>query len=101
VTAPGLAGERTGLAWRRTALSVAAVALLDARLALDVGGPVGTILAAVLIGGWAPFVALVYHSNRRVLGGQPGRPGRSPVLCSLTTIAYAGVGLALVVTTGR
>ncbi|WP_029432118.1 DUF202 domain-containing protein [Blastococcus sp. URHD0036] len=81
---PGAQAERTSLAWRRTALGIAAGAVVAARLVAPSSGPwawvvagVGGLLAALLF----RTARQRYRSTARVLAGEapadvpgPGRP---------------------------
>jgi uncharacterized membrane protein YidH (DUF202 family) len=88
---PGASAERTRLAWRRTGLSAAAVALLAVRPAFAPGaGPGIHLVAAVALGGWAALVGLAYRRGRG-LAARPPQPGRRVVT------AYAGVVVGLAV----
>jgi hypothetical protein len=75
---PGLQPERTQLAWRRTLLTVTAIALLSARLAAMRDAPLGVAVAGAL---WA--AALIV-----------GRV-RSARLLVLVVIGYALLGAVL------
>jgi hypothetical protein len=90
---PGVSAERTRLAWRRTALSGTAVALLAARPALA-NWPAGAALLGVTLLGW---VALVAVSFRRVRGMRPGHPPVRRVLgLAALVVGYAALGVAAV-----
>jgi uncharacterized membrane protein YidH (DUF202 family) len=94
MTDHGVAAERTRLAWRRTGLSAAAVALLAARPAFDPDtGPIHVLLAAAAMASWAALVALAYRRGRG-LDRQPPVPGRRAVT------AYASITLILAVIGG-
>jgi hypothetical protein len=101
--------ERTRLAWRRTVLAGAVVALLLARLAVTHGAwPVAPIAAAV----WAVGAVTAQEriarlrppaerSPRSSGRNQPAGPGPPPVGAPLPTavlvvVGYAVLGLALV-----
>jgi hypothetical protein len=89
---PGASAERTGLAWRRTGLSAAAVGLLAARPAFTPDPSVPRVLlAAAAMASWVILVRLSYLRVRG-LRGRPPRPGRR------TVVAYAWmtVGLAVI-----
>ncbi|MFI5490925.1 DUF202 domain-containing protein [Actinoplanes sp. NPDC051859] len=94
---PGAAAERTRLAWRRTGMSAAAVALLAARPAFAPSArPAVILIAGIMLAGWAALVALGYrraHGLRR----WPPQPGRRTVLCyALLTVACSLLGTVLV-----
>jgi len=62
---PGASAVRTRLAWRRTGLSAAAVALLLLRPAFAPGaGPPEFLVAAAAMTGWAAMVGLAFHRAR-------------------------------------
>nr|WP_275980076.1 DUF202 domain-containing protein [Couchioplanes caeruleus] len=94
---PGAAAERTRLAWRRTGLSAAAVALLAARPAFAPGAGVGVFLVAALVmAGWAACVALAYRRSRG-LRAWPPVPGRRTIAAfAVITAGFAVLGTALV-----
>jgi uncharacterized membrane protein YidH (DUF202 family) len=88
---PGASAERTRLAWRRTGLSAAAVALLAVRPAFSpAAGPGTYLVAAGALAGWAALVALAYR-RARGLGLEPPRPGQR------TITAYAGITVAFAI----
>jgi uncharacterized membrane protein YidH (DUF202 family) len=93
----GLSVQRTGMAWRRTAMSAAAVALLAARPAFaGDAGPVQILGAAAGMAGWVALVAIAYRRSRG-LDEHPPRPGRRTLLAyALITVLYAITGLFLV-----
>ncbi|WP_067505551.1 DUF202 domain-containing protein [Actinoplanes sp. TFC3] len=94
---PGASAERTRLAWRRTGLSAAAVALLMLRPAFAPDARLAAFLtAAVALAGWALLVALAYR-RARGLNAWPPRPGdRTVSAYALITAALAMVGIVLV-----
>jgi uncharacterized membrane protein YidH (DUF202 family) len=94
----GASAERTRLAWRRTALSATAVALLAVRPAFKPHAGMATILVtAVMMAGWAALVAIAYRRTRG-LTVYPPRPGRRAIAAyALITVALALIG-GLVVT---
>ncbi|GAA4675944.1 DUF202 domain-containing protein [Phytohabitans rumicis] len=75
---------RTRMAWRRTFLAFAAIAVLAARLAAENGD---VLLVAVALAGWPALVGLTYRETRRALP-----------LYALFTAGYAGLGAVLVLT---
>ncbi|MEV4343366.1 DUF202 domain-containing protein [Actinoplanes sp. NPDC049596] len=94
----GAAAERTRLAWRRTALSGAAVALLALRPAItdptNAGKWVGSSLVLV---GWAVMVAIAYR-RARGLGASPPNPARRTIPAyALLAAAFALIGGLIVV----
>jgi uncharacterized membrane protein YidH (DUF202 family) len=94
----GLARERTRLAWRRTALAAAVVAVLTARLAAVAGGALDALAVAAALGGWVAVVALAHRRGRQVSRARPAPAGRLLALCTLAAVAYALLGVFLVVT---
>ncbi|MDR7281154.1 DUF202 domain-containing protein [Catenuloplanes atrovinosus] len=99
VHGPGVPIIRTGLAWRRTALSFAAVTLLALRLALtsDAGAPVaaGGALAAL-----AACAVAVLATRRRVAALRHGRTSlnaRVLLLCAILTAGYVIIGAVLMI----
>ena len=94
MTDHGVATERTRLAWRRTGLSAAAVALLAVRPAFDPDtGPIHVLLAAAAMAAWAALVALAYRRGRGLDRRRPA-PGHRAVT------AYASITLILAVIGG-
>ncbi|MFG1988913.1 DUF202 domain-containing protein [Actinoplanes sp. NPDC048988] len=89
----GAAAERTRLAWRRTALSAAAVALLALRPAITHPTHAGRwIGAALILVGWAAMVAIAYR-RARGLTSYPPKPARRTVPAfALLTLAFALLG---------
>ncbi|WP_328461755.1 DUF202 domain-containing protein [Actinoplanes sp. NBC_00393] len=91
---PGASPERTRLAWRRTGLSAAAVALLAARPAFAPGaGPAEWLVAAAVMIGWAAMVALALHRAR-------GLRTRFPVAVPRSIRAYALITALLAILGG-
>ncbi|TPQ17814.1 DUF202 domain-containing protein [Streptomyces sporangiiformans] len=95
---PGLQPERTRLAWRRTTLTGAVIAVLAAKSALH-GGPSapGVVAAALCAGLWLGLLGL---AHRRINALAVPRPtalaphvAAAAVLC---TVALAVCGAALV-----
>lgn len=94
---PGLAGERTAMAWVRTALSIFGLSALVARQS-------GSLPVAILVVGIAVVVAvwLIVDAERRhtVRGGTPSpitAPGAVLVATTLSLLLTA-VALVLVAT---
>ena len=93
----GAAAERTRLAWRRTGLSGAVVALLAVRPAFADPGRGAVLIAAAAMGVWVAMVATAYRRQRGLAAGPP-RPGRRTVVAyTAITVTFAVIG-GLVVT---
>jgi putative membrane protein len=105
---PGLQPERTGLAWRRTLLTLAVGALIALRLLPPALGPwsIGVGILGLLV--WA---VLWWLASRRahdtqhalVTASAPLPDGRLLLVLALVVAATAGLGLgalALIVTSG-
>ena len=96
---PGLAVERTVLAWTRTWLTVGAVALLLVRLGHSTGARAAPALA---VGGTALLVltATGRRRGRRLRALDPARPfdlaGRATLVTAVTT-SLLGVAAAVLV----
>ena len=95
----GAAWERTRLAWRRTVLSAAAVALLGARLAfvLTPDETAGVVLGGLALAGWS---AVGYLASRRMraLAARAEATDPRPVLtAALGAVGYAAVGVGILV----
>ncbi|WP_200303673.1 DUF202 domain-containing protein [Streptomyces adelaidensis] len=95
---PGLQPERTRLAWRRTTLTGAAVAVLAAKSALH-GGPsaAGAVAGALCAVLWLGFLGLAHRRIHDLVAARPlvltPRIAAAAVLC---TIALAVCGAVLV-----
>ena len=89
----GASAERTRLAWRRTALSATAVALLAARPAFVPHAGFGSALAAAAaMSGWAGLIGLAYR-RARGLEARPPLPGRRTIAAyALITLGFAILG---------
>ncbi|MDP9797306.1 uncharacterized membrane protein YidH (DUF202 family) [Catenuloplanes nepalensis] len=99
VHGPGVPIIRTGLAWRRTALSFATVTLLALRLALTSDGGVPVAVACALAALAACTTALVVV-RRRVADLQHGRTslnGHTLLLCAILALGYALIGAVLMI----
>jgi hypothetical protein len=97
VSDPGLAAERTRLAWRRTTLSATVVALLAVHQAV-VGErtPVHLGALAAVAGCLLAVLTLAHRRITALARGQRVAVGRSPAVLGLLVIAYAGLGLLLI-----
>jgi hypothetical protein len=91
VSEHGVPFERTRLAWRRTLLAVATVAVLAARLAVEVGA---AALVAVALAGWA---ALFWVARRRQRKGSAAKAGAALPVFALATAGYAVLGTIMVI----
>jgi uncharacterized membrane protein YidH (DUF202 family) len=94
----GASIERTRLAWRRTGLSAAAVALLAARPAFaPSAGMLTALLTAVIMFSWATLVGLAYRRARGLEAQPPIRGDRTVTAYALITVLLAVIS-GLVVT---
>lgn len=96
---PGLAVERTTLAWQRTGLSLLVGALIMGRIAFVELGPAALpgAFAAALLAGWVVFETRRRHadaSGARV--GQRSRGGRAGLFLSLAVTALVLTEVAAV-----
>ncbi|GIF10571.1 DUF202 domain-containing protein [Actinoplanes teichomyceticus] len=90
---PGAAPERTRLAWRRTGMSAAAVALLAGRPAVHPGaGPAEWLIAGAAMGGWAALTAVALHRAPGLRARTPRPAGRAIRAYALITVAFAIIG---------
>ncbi|QFQ96174.1 DUF202 domain-containing protein [Streptomyces phaeolivaceus] len=95
---PGLQPERTRLAWRRTTLTGAVIAVLAAKSALHGGPSVAGVTAAALCAMlWLALLALAHRRIRALTASRPSaltpRTATTAVLC---TVALAVCGAVLV-----
>jgi uncharacterized membrane protein YidH (DUF202 family) len=88
----GASGERTALAWQRTALGLVAGAAIMARLSAgDVGGvAVLCLAAAMLLSAWVFVESVARYRHRSGPDPRP-RGGRAPLFLALTTVLIAAV----------
>jgi hypothetical protein len=93
---PGLQGERTSLAWNRTALSVLANALLSLRAGAETGATLVTVLAVVLLAASAIMVSYGARRKRKLLQthGDIAPSHRAIGLATLLAVSTSVVGLA-------
>jgi hypothetical protein len=89
VSEPGVPFERTRLAWRRTLLAAATVAVLAARLAVEAGV---AALVAVAAAGWPAL----YWVVRRRIRFRPAGAGLALPIFALATAGYAVLGTLMV-----
>lgn len=90
---PGLQPERTRLAWRRTLLALAVVAVLTARLALPRGFS-GALLAVASVSIWGAAVAVIWQQGSGTDRGRSG--GLAFPVTALASCGYAVIGTLLV-----
>lgn len=99
MTEPGLAPQRTRLAWRRTLLTFSVVALLGLRLAVHYGVDAGSMLAVA--GGmllWLGALVVIYRRGRTLTASHAAAAGRVLPLCTAICVGYAVLGAVLVLT---
>jgi uncharacterized membrane protein YidH (DUF202 family) len=99
MTEPGLAPQRTGLAWRRTLLALTVVGLLGLRLAVHYGTDAASMLAAaagMLL--WLGAMVVAFYRGRAVAASRPAAAGRALPLCAAACVGYAVIGAILVLT---
>lgn len=97
---PGLQLERTLLAWGRTCLALAAVAVVTIRYLVPVHGAIvlaGGTAGLVLAGGAYYAAARRYRTAHRRLIREAGLPGGAAPIMALagTTVLLATAGLGL------
>ena len=94
--ASGASGERTRLAWRRTALASTAVVLLTVRLAIrdrfTVFGAIG-IAASLLV--WFVQMWIIQHRIQAIDRHEPTQVMRALPVLTLTVIAFAVLAVLL------
>ncbi|WP_273651868.1 DUF202 domain-containing protein [Cellulomonas fimi] len=94
----GLAAERTRLAWRRTALGLAAGGVAAGRLLQDVVGPVSWLLAvAGLVGAGLVLVAAGRRRGWLLATRRGDRPGGLLVATCAVGVTLLGVAALAVV----
>jgi hypothetical protein len=105
---PGLAPERTRLAWRRTLLALTVVALLCLRLAVRDGiGAASLLTAAAAMLLWVGALVVTYRRARTVAASRSGAgvrgvgpkgwgAGKALPLYAAAAIGYAVLGAILV-----
>jgi hypothetical protein len=94
---PGASAERTRLAWRRTGLSAAAVALLTVRPAFAPGaGPAAWLVAAASMIAWAGVVGVALHRALELRTRFPGPAPRAIRGYAVLVAALALLGCGVV-----
>jgi lysylphosphatidylglycerol synthetase-like protein (DUF2156 family) len=88
----GASPERTRLAWRRTVLTAAVVAVLLGRRSLEYAVP-----SALL---WVAIALLAQRRIGQLTSPDPPWAGRSPSVFALCLLGYVGLGVALVLRGG-
>lgn len=89
---PGLANERTFLAWNRTALALGAIGALMIRASVGTAAEIpgiaaGTSMLVTAASAWG-YGFLVYQGNQRalMLGGHVARPHALRIVSIATTV---------------
>ncbi|MDT0203203.1 DUF202 domain-containing protein [Nocardioides sp. AE5] len=98
---PGIANERTALAWQRTALTLTAGAAIMARLAIDDNGraALALLVVAAMLGTWIFFEAsLRYRHSTGQRERIRGRGGRAGLTLTVATVLIAAGELLLLLT---
>ncbi|MEW2502141.1 MULTISPECIES: DUF202 domain-containing protein [unclassified Amycolatopsis] len=95
--ANGAQPERTGLAWRRTALSAAACAVLLMGASLRHDGP-WDLIPAVFAALTALALAAIGRHRERSLRTDPEPPALKPVLPAVVATLCCATALSLLVT---
>lgn len=95
---PGLQPERTALAWRRTALSASAVAILMVHELADAGSPVGALAAGFGLVTMVVVLVLAHRRGRRLRHGFTQLRARSAaVLVALSVVTITATAASVVV----
>ncbi|MCX5408290.1 DUF202 domain-containing protein [Streptomyces sp. NBC_00335] len=95
----GLQPERTRLAWRRTTLSCAVVAVLALRQALNAAGgsPVAVAGVAVIALFWLAFMGVAHRRVRELAAARPaGLSAGAALAATACTVGLAVFAIALI-----
>ena len=93
--------ERTRLSWRRTTLSATLSVLLIGRLAVhDNVSPLGALAIALALICWLAFMWLTHRRITAMSHRVPATIGRTLPAVALTIVAFAVIGIILVVVGG-
>jgi uncharacterized membrane protein YidH (DUF202 family) len=96
--ADGASAERTRLAWRRTALTTTAVALLTIRVAVRNGyGSLAIVGIAAAIIGWLTQLLITQHRIEAMATPRPGNIGRTLPVFALVIIGFVVLGILLTI----
>ncbi|MET9851990.1 DUF202 domain-containing protein [Streptomyces sp. NPDC006450] len=96
---PGLQPERTRLAWRRTTLSCAVVAVLALRQALmAAGGSLGAVAGVAVVALlWLAFLCVAHRRVRELATAQPAAlPAGAALAATACTVGLAVFAVALI-----
>jgi hypothetical protein len=93
---PGRQPERTRLSWRRTVLTVTAVALLAGRLGLTRSPTVAALTIGAAVVGWLAVLLLAGRRISAMAAAEPPAARWAMPLTALAAAGYAGIGVALV-----
>ncbi len=94
--ADGASAERTRLAWRRTALTTTAVALLTVRVAVRGGyTPLAGLGIAAAVFAWLAQLALTQRRIRAMDTPRPGNIGRTLPAFTLVIVSLVVLGIVL------
>ena len=95
---PGVAPERTRLAWRRTSLALAVGAVAAGRLLADVVGAVAWLLSVVALLASSAVMVAAYRRSDDAAAGRAG--GRLVTVCAVGLTAVGLTALAVVLAGG-